>query len=244
MHSSTWMPHLSSASKFLKFGPPWFSSRVIPLHSSQTDDLLQIAAVAALCVQPEPSYRPLIADVVQSLVPLVPHELGGALRDHKASVPVDNNKLKNLEICDDYYLTDPDEQSYSKRSDYSFISLEEPISKSSDLGIDIHDQFWKPQWHWSAPLKFLIHILERPLGDKLKTILSNAFMLLHFTRWSVPEATTISAHDVLMKSVFRFIDPSIHELHEKVHITQPQFFSHSSKSFCRFVKTSIPCAMS
>ena len=106
---------------------------------------MQIAAVAALCVQHEPSYRPLIADVVQSLVPLVPHELGGALRDHKASVPVGNNKLKNLEICDDYYLTDPDEQSYSKRSDYSFVSLEEPISKSSDLGIDIHDQFWKPQ---------------------------------------------------------------------------------------------------
>lgn len=86
--------------------------------------------------------------------------------------------------------------------------------------------------------QFLIHILERPLGDKLKTILSNAFMLLQFTRWSVPEATAISAHGVLMKSVFRFIDPNIHELHEKVHITQPQFFSHSSKSFCRFVKTS------
>lgn len=51
------------------------------------------------------------------------------------------------------------------------------------------------------------------------------------------KATTISTHDVLMKSVFRFIDPSIHQLHEKVHITQPQFFSHSSKS-CRYVKTS------
>lgn len=118
---------------------------MVPQRSYETDDLLQIAAVAALCVQPEPSYRPLIADVVQSLVPLVPHELGGALRDHKSSVPLGNNKLEDLEICDDYYLTDPEEQSYSKRSDYSFISLEEPISKSSELGIDIHDQFWKPQ---------------------------------------------------------------------------------------------------
>lgn len=36
--------------------------------------------MAALCVQKEPSYRPLIADVVQSLLPLVPVELGGALR--------------------------------------------------------------------------------------------------------------------------------------------------------------------
>lgn len=33
-----------------------------------------------LCVQPEPSYRPLITDVLHSLVPLVPVELGGTLR--------------------------------------------------------------------------------------------------------------------------------------------------------------------
>ncbi|GKD15509.1 probable receptor-like protein kinase [Tanacetum coccineum] len=31
-----------------------------------------IAAVAVLCVQPEPSYRPLIADVLHSFIPLVP----------------------------------------------------------------------------------------------------------------------------------------------------------------------------
>ncbi|KAA8525546.1 hypothetical protein F0562_007401 [Nyssa sinensis] len=36
--------------------------------------------VAVLCVQPEPSYRPLITDVLHSLVPLVPVELGGTLR--------------------------------------------------------------------------------------------------------------------------------------------------------------------
>jgi hypothetical protein len=41
---------------------------------------MQVAAVTVLCVQSEASYRPLIADVVQSLVPLVPQELGGALR--------------------------------------------------------------------------------------------------------------------------------------------------------------------
>lgn len=41
---------------------------------------LQVAAVAALFVQTEPSYRPLIADVVHSLVPLVPVEFGGPLR--------------------------------------------------------------------------------------------------------------------------------------------------------------------
>lgn len=42
--------------------------------------LYQVAAIAALCIQPEPSYRPLIADVVNSLIPLVPMELGGAMR--------------------------------------------------------------------------------------------------------------------------------------------------------------------
>ncbi|XP_065850121.1 probable receptor-like protein kinase At1g80640 [Euphorbia lathyris] len=42
--------------------------------------LFQVAAVAVLCVQPEPSYRPLITDVVHSLIPLVPFELGGTLR--------------------------------------------------------------------------------------------------------------------------------------------------------------------
>lgn len=43
--------------------------------------VVQVAAVAVLCVQPEPSYRPLITDVLHSLIPLVPVELGGTLRD-------------------------------------------------------------------------------------------------------------------------------------------------------------------
>ncbi|XP_061349503.1 probable serine/threonine-protein kinase PBL7 [Gastrolobium bilobum] len=34
-------------------------------------DLIQIAAIAAMCIQPEADYRPLMTDVVQSLVPLV-----------------------------------------------------------------------------------------------------------------------------------------------------------------------------
>ncbi|KAL9270382.1 putative serine/threonine-protein kinase PBL7 [Drosera capensis] len=34
-------------------------------------DLIQIAAIAAVCVQPEADYRPLMTDVVQSLIPLV-----------------------------------------------------------------------------------------------------------------------------------------------------------------------------
>ncbi|VVA95873.1 unnamed protein product [Arabis nemorensis] len=42
--------------------------------------LYQVAAVAVLCVQPEPSYRPLITDVLHSLIPLLPVDLGGSLR--------------------------------------------------------------------------------------------------------------------------------------------------------------------
>ncbi|GMI65330.1 hypothetical protein like AT1G54820 [Hibiscus trionum] len=34
-------------------------------------DLIQVAAIAAMCVQPEAGYRPLMVDVVQSLIPLV-----------------------------------------------------------------------------------------------------------------------------------------------------------------------------
>lgn len=34
-------------------------------------EVVQVAAIAAMCVQTEADYRPLMADVVQSLVPLV-----------------------------------------------------------------------------------------------------------------------------------------------------------------------------
>lgn len=34
-------------------------------------EVIQVAAIATMCVQPEADYRPLMADVVQSLVPLM-----------------------------------------------------------------------------------------------------------------------------------------------------------------------------
>ncbi|PPD84343.1 hypothetical protein GOBAR_DD18709 [Gossypium barbadense] len=49
--------------------------------------LVEVAAVAVLCVQPEPSYRPLITDVLHSLIPLVPMELGGTLRVTQPTAP-------------------------------------------------------------------------------------------------------------------------------------------------------------
>ncbi|KAH7306370.1 hypothetical protein KP509_22G008000 [Ceratopteris richardii] len=39
-------------------------------------DLIQVAAIAAMCVQPEADYRPLMTDVVQSLIPLVKFHKG------------------------------------------------------------------------------------------------------------------------------------------------------------------------
>ncbi|OEL26606.1 putative receptor-like protein kinase [Dichanthelium oligosanthes] len=71
----TWaMPQLTDRSKLPNIIDPMIKSTMDLKH------LYQVAAVAVLCVQPEPSYRPLITDVLHSLVPLVPMELGGTLR--------------------------------------------------------------------------------------------------------------------------------------------------------------------
>ncbi|KAJ1413141.1 Serine-threonine/tyrosine-protein kinase, catalytic domain [Sesbania bispinosa] len=71
----TWaMPHLTDRSKIPHIVDPVIKDTMDLKH------LYQVAAVAVLCVQPEPGYRPLITDVLHSLVPLVPVELGGTLR--------------------------------------------------------------------------------------------------------------------------------------------------------------------
>ncbi|EOY29379.1 Kinase superfamily protein [Theobroma cacao] len=71
----TWaMPQLTDRSKLPNIVDPVIRNTIDLKH------LYQVAAVAVLCVQPEPSYRPLITDVLHSLVPLVPMELGGTLR--------------------------------------------------------------------------------------------------------------------------------------------------------------------
>ncbi|KAK7410229.1 hypothetical protein VNO78_00854 [Psophocarpus tetragonolobus] len=71
----TWaMPQLTDRSRLPNIVDPVIKNTMDPKH------LYQVAAVAVLCVQPEPSYRPLITDVLHSLIPLVPIELGGTLR--------------------------------------------------------------------------------------------------------------------------------------------------------------------
>ncbi|RAL37913.1 hypothetical protein DM860_000607 [Cuscuta australis] len=70
----TWaMPQLTDRSKLPNIVDP------VIRDSMDIKHLCQVAAVAVLCVQPEPSYRPLITDVLHSLIPLVPIDLGGTL---------------------------------------------------------------------------------------------------------------------------------------------------------------------
>ncbi|OAY36965.1 probable receptor-like protein kinase At1g80640 [Manihot esculenta] len=71
----TWaMPQLTDRSKLPNIVDPVLKDTMDLKH------LYQVAAVAVLCVQQEPSYRPLITDVLHSLIPLVPVEHGGSLR--------------------------------------------------------------------------------------------------------------------------------------------------------------------
>ncbi|CAH8330166.1 unnamed protein product [Eruca vesicaria subsp. sativa] len=70
----TWVPKLSDRANLPNILDPVIKGSMDLKH------LYQVAAVAVLCVQPEPSYRPLITDVLHSLIPLLPLELGGSLR--------------------------------------------------------------------------------------------------------------------------------------------------------------------
>ncbi|KAH7654816.1 Non-specific serine/threonine protein kinase protein [Dioscorea alata] len=54
-------------------------------------DLIQVAAIAAVCVQSEAEYRPLMTDVVQSLIPLVKNQ-------SCSSVPTTPSKLQPLHV--------------------------------------------------------------------------------------------------------------------------------------------------
>ncbi|EOA20670.1 hypothetical protein CARUB_v10000982mg [Capsella rubella] len=76
----TWaMPYLTDRTKLPSVIDPAIKDTMDLKH------LYQVAAVAVLCVQPEPSYRPLITDVLHSLIPLVPMELGGTLKPIKST---------------------------------------------------------------------------------------------------------------------------------------------------------------
>ncbi|KAE7997256.1 hypothetical protein FH972_001904 [Carpinus fangiana] len=79
----TWaMPQLTDRSKLPNIVDPVIENTMDLKH------LYQVAAVAVLCVQPEPSYRPLITDVLHSLIPLVPSELRGSLTVTEPTKPV------------------------------------------------------------------------------------------------------------------------------------------------------------
>ncbi|GAA0173999.1 hypothetical protein LIER_27484 [Lithospermum erythrorhizon] len=78
----TWaMPLLKDRSKLPNVVDPVIKNAMDLKH------LYQVAAVAVLCVQTEPSYRPLITDVLHSFIPLVPVELGGSLKVSDNALP-------------------------------------------------------------------------------------------------------------------------------------------------------------
>ncbi|CAM8891006.1 unnamed protein product [Rhodiola kirilowii] len=59
------LPRLTDREKVISIMDPVLEGQYSP------KEVVQVAAIAAMCVQPEADYRPLMADVVQSLVPLV-----------------------------------------------------------------------------------------------------------------------------------------------------------------------------
>ncbi|PNT34751.1 hypothetical protein POPTR_005G036600v4 [Populus trichocarpa] len=59
------LPRLTNRDKIVEMVDPAMKDQ----YSKK--DLIQVAAIAAVCVQPEADYRPLMTDVVQSLIPLV-----------------------------------------------------------------------------------------------------------------------------------------------------------------------------
>ncbi|PKI44003.1 probable serine/threonine-protein kinase PBL7 [Punica granatum] len=62
----TWaLPQLTDRDKVVQIMDPRLEGQY------SLKEVVQVAAIAAMCVQPEADYRPLMADVVQSLVPLV-----------------------------------------------------------------------------------------------------------------------------------------------------------------------------
>ncbi|XP_065853953.1 probable serine/threonine-protein kinase PBL7 [Euphorbia lathyris] len=59
------LPGLTNREKVVEMVDPALKGRYLK------KDLVQVAAIAAMCVQPEADYRPLMTDVVQSLIPLI-----------------------------------------------------------------------------------------------------------------------------------------------------------------------------
>ncbi|KAH7292408.1 hypothetical protein KP509_29G066700 [Ceratopteris richardii] len=67
------LPRLTDREKLMEMVDPVMEGQYA------VKDLIQVAAIATMCVQPEPDYRPLMTDVVQSLIPLVKLKKGSKI---------------------------------------------------------------------------------------------------------------------------------------------------------------------
>ncbi|KAI5058313.1 hypothetical protein GOP47_0026483 [Adiantum capillus-veneris] len=80
------LPRLTDRDKLVEMKDPVMEGQFA------VKDLIQVAAIAAMCVQPEADYRPLMKDVVQSLIPLVKHKKGSKI----VSTPDFHHKMVTL----------------------------------------------------------------------------------------------------------------------------------------------------
>lgn len=62
------LPHLTNREKVAQIMDPALEGQY------SLKEVVQVAAITAMCVQPEADYRPLMANVVQSVVPLVKNQ--------------------------------------------------------------------------------------------------------------------------------------------------------------------------
>ncbi|GLT49769.1 hypothetical protein SLA2020_233030 [Shorea laevis] len=77
------LPRLTDREKVVQIMDPALEGQYL------MKDAIQVAAIAAMCVQPEADYRPLMADVVQSLVPLV--------KNHRSSKVASSSSFHSVE---------------------------------------------------------------------------------------------------------------------------------------------------
>lgn len=59
------LPRLTNRERLVQMVDPALKGQFI------VKDLVQVAAIAAMCIQTKAEYRPLMTDVVQSLIPIV-----------------------------------------------------------------------------------------------------------------------------------------------------------------------------
>ncbi|KAH7277962.1 hypothetical protein KP509_38G017200 [Ceratopteris richardii] len=143
----TWAaPLLKERNKLMELLDPKLQRESIDLKHLQ-----QFAAIATLCIQTEPSYRPLMKDVVSSLMPLVPLELGGARRISSSDAKHRMIMMKTMcevpsSTCTSPWRTKEDPFKSKSFSEYSSI----PIAEYAVDRFAISERLHTGDWHHNS----------------------------------------------------------------------------------------------